>query len=66
MNSPTETTKTDAYIRNGLLLALLASFMFSLKPIIIKEAYTLGASSESLMVLRMWFALPFYLIMLFI
>jgi drug/metabolite transporter (DMT)-like permease len=64
--SPTETNKTDTYIRNGLLLALLASFMFSLKPIIIKEAYALGASSESLMVLRMWFALPFYLVMLFI
>ena len=66
MISPTETNKTDTYIRNGLLLALLASFMFSLKPIIIKEAYALGASSESLMVLRMWFALPFYLVMLFI
>jgi drug/metabolite transporter (DMT)-like permease len=63
---PTEVGTTEANIRNGLLLALLASFMFSLKPIIIKEAYSLGASSESLMVLRMWFALPFYLVMLFI
>lgn len=57
---------TEANIRNGLLLALLASFMFSLKPIIIKEAYSAGASSETLMVLRMWFSLPFYLVMLFI
>jgi drug/metabolite transporter (DMT)-like permease len=63
---PTEVGTTEVNIRNGLLLALLASFMFSLKPIIIKEAYSLGASSESLMVLRMWFALPFYLVMLFI
>jgi drug/metabolite transporter (DMT)-like permease len=61
-----ENNNIDTSIRNGLLLALLASFMFSLKPIIIKEAYALGASSESLMVLRMWFALPFYLAMLFI
>jgi drug/metabolite transporter (DMT)-like permease len=57
---------TDTHIRNGLLLALLASFMFSLKPIIIKEAYSLGANSESLMILRMWFAFPFYLAMLII
>ncbi len=49
----------------GLSLALLASFMFSLKPILIKEAYALGANSEGLMVLRMWFAFPFYLALLF-
>lgn len=48
----------------GLSLALLASFMFSLKPILIKEAYALGANSEGLMVLRMWFAFPFYLALL--
>lgn len=48
----------------GLALALLASFMFSLKPILIKEAYALGANSEGLMVLRMWFAFPFYLVLL--
>jgi len=59
-------SQTETHIRNGLLLALLASFMFSLKPIIIKEAYALGANSESLMILRMWFAFPFYLAMLFI
>lgn len=51
-------------IRLGLALALLASFMFSLKPILIKQAYLLGANSEGLMVLRMWFALPFYLLLL--
>lgn len=48
----------------GFALALLASFLFSLKPIFIKEAYALGADSETLMVLRMWLALPFYLVML--
>ena len=51
-------------IRLGLALALLASFMFSLKPILIKQAYLLGANSEGLMVLRMWFALPFCLLLL--
>jgi len=39
--------------------------MFSLKPIFIKQAYTLGVSSEELMILRMWFAFPFYAFMLF-
>ena len=48
----------------GLFLALLASLMFSLKPIFIKQAYELGASSEGLMILRMWLALPFYLVIL--
>ena len=66
MTSIDKISSNDQQIRNGLLLALLASFMFSLKPIIIKEAYELGANSEVLMVLRMWFALPFYLVMLFL
>jgi len=51
-------------LKIGLALALLASFMFSLKPIIVKEAYALGANSEGLMLLRMWFAFPFYLVLL--
>lgn len=54
----------SSHIKIGLGLALLASFMFSLKPILIKEAYALGANSEGLMVLRMWFAFPFYLALL--
>jgi len=52
-------------IKIGLLLALVSSFLFSLKPIIIKQAYGFGADSESVMLLRMWFALPFYLVMLY-
>ncbi len=52
-------------LRSGILLALLASFMFSLKPIFIKQAYAYGIGSEELMILRMWFALPFYAVMLY-
>lgn len=66
MATSIESNTHEKHIRHGLMLALLASFMFSLKPIIIKEAYALGSNSESLMVLRMWFAFPFYLAMLFI
>jgi drug/metabolite transporter (DMT)-like permease len=40
--------------------------MFSLKPIFIKQAYSYGINSDELMVLRMWFALPFYTLMLFL
>ena len=61
-----DSSYTDRQFKVGILLALLASFLFSLKPIFIKEAYALGASSEALMVLRMWFALPFYGVMLFL
>lgn len=59
------TAQETKQLKIGLALALLASLMFSLKPIFIKQAYELGASSEGLMVLRMWLALPFYLGMLF-
>ncbi len=51
---------------HGLFLALFASFMFSLKPIFIKQAYELGIESSGLMLLRMWFAFPFYAVLLFI
>ncbi len=51
-------------IRAGILLALVASFMFSLKPIFIKQAYTYGINAEELLILRMWFAFPFYFFML--
>lgn len=59
------TAQQNKNLKLGLALALLASLMFSLKPIFIKQAYALGASSEGLMVIRMWLALPFYLGMLY-
>mgnify|MGYP000741498738 CR=1 FL=1 len=52
-------------ILNGLFLALFASFMFSLKTIFIKQAYDMGIESSGLMLLRMWFAFPFYAVILF-
>jgi drug/metabolite transporter (DMT)-like permease len=62
----TSSTLTKSSTQTGILLALLASFMFSLKPIFIKQAYEYGISSEELMILRMWFAFPFYAFMLFL
>ena len=52
------------HIRAGILLALVASFMFSLKPIFIKQAYAYGINAEELLILRMWFAFPFYFFIL--
>jgi drug/metabolite transporter (DMT)-like permease len=45
----------------GMLLALAGTFLFSLKPILIKYAYEYGLSSEQVIALRMVFAAPFYI-----
>ena len=47
--------------RLGILLALSGTFLFSLKPVLIKYAYALGANSEQVITLRMLIALPFYM-----
>ena len=41
-------------------MALAGTLMFSLKPILIKQAYLIGLSSEQVITLRMLFAMPFY------
>ncbi|MCP5325036.1 MAG: DMT family transporter [Oceanospirillaceae bacterium] len=53
-------------LNSGLIMALCASLLFSLKPVLIKQAYLWGADSESLMLLRMLYAAPFYLLILWI
>ncbi len=45
----------------GLLLGLAGVFAFSLRPIIIKTAYTYGVDAVTLITLRMVFSLPFFL-----
>jgi drug/metabolite transporter (DMT)-like permease len=45
----------------GILLSLAGTFMFSLKPIVVKYAYEIGLTSEQVITLRMMFALPFYI-----
>lgn len=44
----------------GMLMALAGTFLFSLKPILIKYAYAVGLNSEQVITLRMLFAMPFY------
>jgi drug/metabolite transporter (DMT)-like permease len=46
----------------ALLLALLGTFLFSMKPILVKQVYLLGIDSNQLIALRMLFAAPIYLV----
>ena len=49
-------------VLSGLMLALFGTFLFSLKPIVIKYAYALELTSEQVISLRMLIALPIYLV----
>ncbi len=48
----------------GIIFAILGSLLFSTKAIFVKLAYLYQIDSISLLLLRMLFALPFYLIMI--
>lgn len=58
-NRITSIAQSDALFI-GVLLAISGTFLFSLKPILIKQAYALSLSSEQLITLRMIIAAPFY------
>ncbi|MES2771360.1 MAG: DMT family transporter [Pseudomonadota bacterium] len=45
----------------GLLLGVLGAVLFSAKAIVVKLAYRYGVDPETLLALRMFFALPFFL-----
>lgn len=47
---------------SGLLFALAGTFLFSMKPILVKQVYLLGVDSSQLIALRMLFAAPIYLV----
>lgn len=48
----------------GMLLALFGTLLFSLKSIFIKFAYTQGLDADTVLVLRMAIAVPFYIVIL--
>ncbi|WP_076589145.1 DMT family transporter [Vibrio ostreicida] len=48
----------------GVVLALLGTVLFSIKPIMVKLAYQYGGNVESIMSLRAITSLPFYLVIL--
>nr|WP_083540828.1 DMT family transporter [Photobacterium sanguinicancri] len=55
---------TGADIATGILLALIATVLFSIKPILVKFAYQFGGDPVAIMAIRAAFSLPFYLAML--
>lgn len=64
MNPPARTTHASAAARrNGFLLATFGSIAFSGKAIIVKLAYRHGVDSVTLIMYRMLFALPMFLIL---
>lgn len=57
-------TVGDASARNvGLAFAVLGAVGFSFKAILVKLAYRYGVDAETLLALRMAFALPFFVVM---
>ena len=53
-------------IRKGILFALIGTILFSTKAIFVKLAYRYDVDAISLLLLRMLFAIPFYMISLII
>jgi drug/metabolite transporter (DMT)-like permease len=53
-------TAAGSRFTSGLLLAALGSVLFSAKAIVVKLAYRHGVDAETLIALRMAFALPFF------
>jgi drug/metabolite transporter (DMT)-like permease len=50
------------YVRMGYLFAITGALLFSTKAIIIKLVYEHDVDAETLLALRMGFALPFYIV----
>ncbi len=54
--------KYSKIISSGVLLAIIGVVLFSAKAVIVKMAYRYDISSEHLLLFRMAFSLPFYLV----
>jgi drug/metabolite transporter (DMT)-like permease len=63
MNAQTQHSLSLAVRRRGLLLATLGAIAFSGKAIIVKLAYRYGVDAVTLIMYRMLFALPMFLIL---
>lgn len=50
-------------VRSGVVLAFVGATIFSVKAILIKLCYRYGVDAETLLMYRMLFALPFFLLM---
>lgn len=63
-HSPPVDADPKTQFGSGILLAIVGTFLFALKSIIIKLAFAQGADATLLLTLRMAFALPFYVVIL--
>src|SRR5579863_5774345 len=63
MNAQTHHSHASAVRRHGLLLAALGAIAFSGKAIIVKLAYRYGVDAVTLIMYRMLFALPMFLLL---
>ena len=54
--------QNQKFLSSGLLFAIAGVTLFSVKAILVKLAYRYSVSSEHLLLFRMLFALPFYLL----
>lgn len=61
MQNPSPAQETPKPLAGGLVLAILGAVAFSGKAIIVKMAYRYGVDAITLIMLRMLFALPFFL-----
>ena len=59
-----EQNQGETQFTSGVVLAIVGTFLFALKSIFIKLAFSAGANPTQLLTLRMLFSLPFYLYVL--
>ncbi|MDD1796062.1 DMT family transporter [Enterovibrio makurazakiensis] len=64
MNDAAVSTPSTSDYRQGIIYALIGTVLFSIKPVLIKLAYTAGGDATAIMSLRAVSSLPLYLVML--
>lgn len=64
MNDASVATQDSSDYRKGIIYALIGTVLFSIKPVLIKLAYTLGGDATAIMSLRAASSLPVYFVIL--
>ncbi|WP_070969341.1 DMT family transporter [Vibrio sonorensis] len=62
--STSESESSHSQYQLGVIFALLACVLFSIKPVMVKIAYQYGGDASSILALRALSSLPFYLVIL--
>ncbi|CZF79552.1 EamA-like transporter family protein [Grimontia celer] len=64
MNDASVSTQDSSDYRTGIIYALIGTVLFSIKPVLIKLAYTMGGDATAIMSLRAASSLPIYFLIL--